>query len=103
MIFKLNYEHANGSGFIVFESENAATAIAEANLWIDSREKMPDLFGTFLYYQLSPYKIYTIDPGTGSLNGGNGMRLIEWSWDRAGVDRHTFRDWMIEKFDREKA
>lgn len=76
--------------------EKAMAMMAEHNLTTG------EFFGKFTYYELNPYKIHTMD-GHGVLQGGHGFRIMEWSWDRAGVDRHTFRDWMIAKFSKEKA
>lgn len=104
MIFSLAYQcSAEGNRqSLVFESENEATAIEEVNAWMDSREaELPEFFGKFLYYQIFPYTIHRIDD-KGHLTGGASFRLLEWSHDRAGVDRHTFRDWMVAKFTTER-
>lgn len=104
MIFSLSYQinlEGHTGGFI-FESENEVTAVIEANAWMDSREtELPEFFGLFLYYQISPYTIHRIDD-KGHLTGGASFRLLEWSHDRAGVDRHTYRDWKVAEFSKER-
>lgn len=104
--WKLSYEcrpakgesrHTNGS--IVYSAESQADAIASGLRWMKGREAYADLFGAFMYFQISPYVIGPID-SNGSLHPGTGMRLMEWSRDRAGVDKETYCDWKIAEYQR---
>lgn len=104
MDWKLNYECHNRSGIvggaggsITYSADTPAEAVASALRWIKSREAMPDLFGNFVYFQISPHCIGPID-ASGSLLTRTGMRIMEWSQDRAGVDMDTYCDWKIAEY-----
>jgi len=94
-------ESLNTNGSIVYTAESAAEAVAAGLRWMKGREAYPEFFGEFMYFQISPYVIGPID-SHGSLHPGAGMRLMEWSRDRAGVDKETYCDWKIAEYQRKE-
>lgn len=87
MFWVLHYEATGECGarssFLTFAADSAADAIEGALRWITGREAYPELFGTFTYFEISPHTIEPIGPN-GELNSRTGMRIMEWSLDRAG-------------------
>lgn len=106
MFFRLSYEYKGGSavpghsgGNIEFEADNRSDALRSAVRWMDNRTKAaPEIFGEFVYFKLCPYSIYRIDDKGGCLTGG-GFRLMEWSLDRAFIERDTYVDWKCSEWE----
>lgn len=89
------------SGHIIYHAEDEADAVVSGLRWMKGREKFPDLFGEFTYFQISPYVIGPIGE-KGELNPSHGFRLMEWSRCRAGVDKETYCDWKVAEFSKRK-
>lgn len=101
--WSLQYEYRYPGGVrsdsINFSALDESDAVAAALRYMQGREKIPEFFTELLYFQIHPLTIGTIGP-LGEYGTKIGFRLMEWSRDRAGVDKETYCEWKIAEWSR---
>jgi hypothetical protein len=106
MMWELSYQYKCNNlaldGSFIYRADEAAKAVASAKRWINCRLLFPEFFQEFYYFQISPYEVGQIND-QGQLLTRRGMRLMEWSRDRAGVDLDTYCDWKVAEYSRVKS